>query len=141
MKHFRWGVERVKRFVNVHLHCIVSNLKTTSKISTLPPWKNFPGRPCCHCKIFNSIDRNLAADLGFSRKILSLIAISRCVGKCRFSPLQTPMIINYTSSSKFSSAAQTLIVEYKVIIILLNTLKLLMNFSLEKHRFNVLFHD
>jgi len=29
--------ERVKRFVNVHLHCIVSNLKRISKISTLPP--------------------------------------------------------------------------------------------------------
>jgi len=26
------GVERVKRFVNVHLHCIVSNLKRISKI-------------------------------------------------------------------------------------------------------------
>jgi len=31
------GVERVKRFVNVHLHCIVSNLKRISKISMLPP--------------------------------------------------------------------------------------------------------
>ena len=30
------GVERVKRFVNAHLHCIVSNLKRISKISTLP---------------------------------------------------------------------------------------------------------
>jgi len=30
-------VERVKRFVHVHLHCIVSNLKRISKISTLPP--------------------------------------------------------------------------------------------------------
>jgi len=29
------GVERVKRFVNFHLHCIVSNLKRISKISTL----------------------------------------------------------------------------------------------------------
>jgi len=31
------GVERVKRFVNVNLHCIVSNLKRISKMSTLPP--------------------------------------------------------------------------------------------------------
>jgi len=30
------GVERVKRFVNFHLYCIVSNLKRISKISTLP---------------------------------------------------------------------------------------------------------
>jgi len=27
------GVERVKRFVNVHLHCIVNNLKRISKVS------------------------------------------------------------------------------------------------------------
>ena len=33
------GVKRVKRFVIVHLHCIVSNLKRISKISTLPPGK------------------------------------------------------------------------------------------------------
>jgi len=40
------GVERVKRFVNVHLHCIVSNLsEKIGKISTLPPWKSFCGRP------------------------------------------------------------------------------------------------
>jgi len=40
------GVERVMRFVNVHLYCIVSNLKSISKFSTLPPWKNLCGRPC-----------------------------------------------------------------------------------------------
>jgi len=36
MGHFLCGVERVKRYVNVHLHCMVSNLKTTNKMSTLP---------------------------------------------------------------------------------------------------------
>jgi len=35
------GVERVKRFVNTHLHCIVSNLKRISKISMLLPLENF----------------------------------------------------------------------------------------------------
>ena len=30
-------METVKRFVNIHLHCIVSNLKRISKISTLSP--------------------------------------------------------------------------------------------------------
>ena len=35
------GVERTKHFVNVHLHCIVSNLKTISKISMLLPSKKF----------------------------------------------------------------------------------------------------
>jgi len=30
-------VERVMRFVNVHLHCIVSSLKSIYKFSTLPP--------------------------------------------------------------------------------------------------------
>jgi len=33
------GVERGKRFVNVHLYCIVSKLKRISKISTLSPVK------------------------------------------------------------------------------------------------------
>jgi len=35
------GVEREKRFVNVYLHCIASNLKRISTISTLPPEKIF----------------------------------------------------------------------------------------------------
>jgi len=34
-----------KGFVNVHLHCNVSNIKMISKMSTLPPWKNLCGRP------------------------------------------------------------------------------------------------
>jgi len=47
--HFHCDSERVERFVNVHLHFIVSNLKRMSKISTLPvtlPWINFCGHPC-----------------------------------------------------------------------------------------------
>jgi len=35
--YFLFGLERVKRFVKVHLHCIVSNLKIISKMLTLPP--------------------------------------------------------------------------------------------------------
>jgi len=35
------GVESVKRFVNVCLHCIVSNLKRISKVSTLLPLEKF----------------------------------------------------------------------------------------------------
>jgi len=38
-------VERVKRFVNVHLHCIVSNLKRISKVSTLFPLEKFLRTP------------------------------------------------------------------------------------------------
>ena len=38
------GLEKVKRFVDVHLYYIVSNLKRISKISTSPPWKIFCGR-------------------------------------------------------------------------------------------------
>jgi len=45
VKHFRCGVERVKRGVNVHLHCIASNLKMISKISTLPPLEIFLRKP------------------------------------------------------------------------------------------------
>ena len=39
------GVEREKRFVNVHLHFIVNNLKRISKISTLPPLEKFLRAP------------------------------------------------------------------------------------------------
>ena len=49
MGHFAFALERVKGFVNVHLHCIVSNLKRISKISTLPACKNFCGHAGgCH---------------------------------------------------------------------------------------------
>jgi len=43
--HFLCGVEMVKRFVKVHLHCIVSNLKIITKCRRCPPWKNSCGRP------------------------------------------------------------------------------------------------
>jgi len=36
MGNFLCGAERVKRYVNAHLHCIVSSLKWASKMSTLP---------------------------------------------------------------------------------------------------------
>jgi len=39
MGHFLCGVETVKRFVNEHLHCNVSNLKKICEMSTLPPGK------------------------------------------------------------------------------------------------------
>jgi len=35
--NFRYGVERAKRFVNVHWHCILSNMERIMKISSLPP--------------------------------------------------------------------------------------------------------
>ena len=48
MGHYLWGVQRVKRFVNVHLHCTANNLKKISKMSMLHlPRKNFCRRPCC----------------------------------------------------------------------------------------------
>jgi len=36
VEHFRFGVERGKRFVNVHLHCIISNMNRISKMSGFP---------------------------------------------------------------------------------------------------------
>jgi len=45
------GVERVKRFVNVHLHCIVRNLKRISKISMLSPLENFLRTPMGPAKL------------------------------------------------------------------------------------------
>jgi len=38
-------VERTKRFVNVYLHCIVSNLKRISKFSMLPLLEKFLWTP------------------------------------------------------------------------------------------------
>jgi len=38
-------VETVMRFVNVHLHCIVSNLTRISKMLTLLPLKKFLQTP------------------------------------------------------------------------------------------------
>ena len=46
MGNFLCGVERVKRCLKVHLHCIFSNLKKDNRnIDVAPPWKNFCGRP------------------------------------------------------------------------------------------------
>ena len=46
MRHFLCGVETVKRFVNVHLHCNVSNLKIISNMMTLPlPLEKFLWTP------------------------------------------------------------------------------------------------
>jgi len=45
MGHFLCGVETIKRFVKIRLHCNVSKMKKISKMSTLhSPWKNFCGR-------------------------------------------------------------------------------------------------
>ena len=47
-------IERVKRYVNVHLHCIVSNLKTKSKMSTLPtPAKISADAHACVVCVYN----------------------------------------------------------------------------------------
>jgi len=37
MVHFLCGAETVKRFVNVHLHYNIRNLKNISNMMTLPP--------------------------------------------------------------------------------------------------------
>jgi len=46
MGHFLCGAEKVNHLgcIQVHLHYIVSNPKKISKISKLPPWKNFDER-------------------------------------------------------------------------------------------------
>ena len=43
--HCLCGVETVKRFVNIRLHCNVSNLKKISKMSTLHPLEKFLRMP------------------------------------------------------------------------------------------------
>ena len=41
MGNFHCGVETGKRFSHVHLHCNVSDLRITSKMSTLHPLEKF----------------------------------------------------------------------------------------------------
>jgi len=49
MGNFLCGAERVKRFVKVHLHCIIRNLKKDKRnVDVARPWKMFCGRPCTH---------------------------------------------------------------------------------------------
>jgi len=51
MRRFLCVLERVKRLVNIHLHCIVSSLKTISKILTLPlTLEKFLPTPMCASK-------------------------------------------------------------------------------------------
>jgi len=60
--NFHYGVERAKRFVNVHLHCIVSNMETVSKISRLP----LPGKVSVDAR---ASDLNLSKFLAFFRHV------------------------------------------------------------------------
>jgi len=53
--NFRYGVERAKRFVNVHLHCIVSNMERISKISSCLPLEKFLWTPMLLTLIFFKI--------------------------------------------------------------------------------------
>jgi len=46
MGHVRYGAKSAKRFVNVHLHCIISNMERISKISSFPTQESFCGCPC-----------------------------------------------------------------------------------------------
>jgi len=45
MEHCLCGVETVKRFVNIRLHCNVSKLKKISKMSTFHLLEKFMGSP------------------------------------------------------------------------------------------------
>jgi len=56
MGHFLRGVETVKRFVNIHLHCNVSNLKQISKMSTFHPLEKFLLKPMATFTLSTSFD-------------------------------------------------------------------------------------
>ena len=57
MGHFLCGVETVKRFVNIRLHCNISNLKITSKIMTLQPLGNISADAHCYSHPFSKLWR------------------------------------------------------------------------------------
>jgi len=56
MGHFLCGVETVKRFVNIRLHCNVSNLKKISKMSTFHPLEKFLRKPMTTFTLSTSFD-------------------------------------------------------------------------------------
>jgi len=54
MDYFLCGAERVKPYVNAHLHCIVSSLKWASNMSTLPiNGKNSVNAYACFVYVYN----------------------------------------------------------------------------------------
>jgi len=56
MEHFLCGAETVKRFVNIPLHCNVSNLKMISKLSTFHPLENVLRTPMATFTLSTSLD-------------------------------------------------------------------------------------
>jgi len=56
MEHFVCGAETVKCFVNVHVHCNVSNQKKISKMSTFPPLETFLRSPMATFTLSASFD-------------------------------------------------------------------------------------
>ena len=55
-RQFVCGEERLKHFVNVHLHCNISDLKKISKMSTLPPLEKFLRMPMATFTLLGSFD-------------------------------------------------------------------------------------
>ena len=75
--NFLYGVKRVKRFVGVHLHCIVSNLKRISKMMTLP----LPGK--ISADAHGSLDsRPKLRDRDFIKKSETEISDLKICGAC-----------------------------------------------------------
>ena len=58
MVQFLCDVESVKRYVNVRLHCIVSNLERISKASTFPPHGKFLRAPMLEVYVLQIIFEN-----------------------------------------------------------------------------------
>jgi len=56
MGYFLCGVETAKRFVNIRLHCNVSNLKKISKMSTFHPLEKFLRTPMVTFILSTSFD-------------------------------------------------------------------------------------
>jgi len=52
MGHFSYIVERAKRFVHAHMHCIVSNMESIRKISSFPTLGRFLRKPMLLTWIF-----------------------------------------------------------------------------------------
>jgi len=71
------GVERVKSFVNVRLHCNVSNLKKISKISTL-----LSGKSSADARVCTDFDLILG-----SHKVVSFLNLYTTSGETKISTI------------------------------------------------------
>jgi len=88
MGHFLCGVERVQPFTNIHLQCIVSNLRKINKMTMLTP------------------PEKISADAHARRPFFARSLLERCHAVTAHQIRQHDFTINFRFSPVFESADQ-----------------------------------